>query len=75
MNEALPRGIWFEPERQRYRVRMYRRSQVVWLSYHFTLEEALNAHVQACAFQQAWRPTTPIVRPPQFPQTVFDLFT
>jgi hypothetical protein len=74
MSEALPRGVWFETERQRFRVRMYRRSQVIWLTYHLTLEEALDAHAQACEFQKSWRPASPVVRQVYHPQTVLDLF-
>lgn len=45
----LPRGIYFERARGRYRVRLYRRSKAVYLSYHPTLEEAVAALAQARA--------------------------
>jgi hypothetical protein len=38
--EDLPRGIWYELERRRYRIRIYRNQIVKHLSYHKTLEEA-----------------------------------
>lgn len=34
------RGIWYEPQRQRYRVRIYRGDRMIHLSYHRTQEEA-----------------------------------
>jgi hypothetical protein len=45
MTEKLPRGIWHEvgPNRNRYRVRVYRRARRIHLSYHDTLEEAVTA--------------------------------
>lgn len=33
-------GIWFEEERSRWRVRLYKERKVVHLSYHPTFEEA-----------------------------------
>jgi hypothetical protein len=43
----LPRGIYYEESRGRYRVRLYKRSRAVYLSYHTTLEEATVALAQA----------------------------
>lgn len=43
MNAPLPRGIYYEHARQRYRVRLYKRGQPVYLSYHPTLEQAIDA--------------------------------
>jgi len=43
----LPRGLWKDPLRDRYRVRIYRRNRVIHLSYHHTLAEALEAHRNA----------------------------
>ena len=40
---ALPRGIWFEAERNRYRVRLYRNGRS-YLRYRDTLEDALTAY-------------------------------
>lgn len=40
---TLPKGIWFEAKRQRYRVRVYRRSRVIHRSYHKSLDEAKAA--------------------------------
>ena len=74
MNEPLPRGIFYERERKRFRVRLYRRSHVVWRSYHFQLDEALKALSSALEVQSAWTPT---IEPPVIklvPQTVMDLF-
>jgi hypothetical protein len=38
----LPRGVWFERNRNRYRVRIYKNKQVFHISYHRTLGEALS---------------------------------
>jgi hypothetical protein len=40
----LPRGIWYEETRERYRVRIYQNKRVFHLSYHRTLNEALNIY-------------------------------
>ncbi len=45
--DNLPKGIWYEAQRQRYRVRIYRKDVVQHLSYHETLEEAIEA-LQQC---------------------------
>lgn len=42
-----PRGIWYEPDRKRWRVRIYVRSRVVYLRYYDTLEEALKGYEEA----------------------------
>lgn len=42
-DEPLPPGVWFEKSRNRYRVRLYFKSQPIHLSYHRTLREALDA--------------------------------
>jgi hypothetical protein len=36
----LPKGLWYEPERRRYRVRKYRNGTVYGPYYFRTLEEA-----------------------------------
>ena len=41
MPDKLPRGIFYEPHRNRYRVRLYYCQQVVWRSYHDELASAL----------------------------------
>lgn len=38
---ALPRGVSFDPVRQRYRVRLYRFQREVWLTYPRTHDDAL----------------------------------
>ena len=74
MNEELPRGIYFEQERSRYRVRLYRRSHVVWRSYHFHLDDALEALSSALEAQAAWKPSVEVKRIRPVPQNVLDLF-
>lgn len=73
MIPELPRGIWYEPDRNRYRVRLYRRSQVVWRSYHFHIEEALEALSSALQAQTTWIPENKKVPKPH-PQNIIDLF-
>jgi hypothetical protein len=45
--ERLPKGIYFEAARGRFRVRLYKRSTAVYLSYHSTLDEAVAALTEA----------------------------
>lgn len=40
---TLPPGIWFEEERQRYRIRLYLNRRVVFRAYRSSKEEALIA--------------------------------
>lgn len=74
MTDSLPRGIYFEQERKRYRVRLYRRSHVVWRSYHFNLCEAIEALSSALEAQSSWQPSVEIKKPSLVPQTILDLF-
>lgn len=41
--QKLPRGLWFDAERNRWRVRLWRNTKM-FISYHDTYEEALSAH-------------------------------
>lgn len=45
---SLPRGIWFEADRARYRIRRYRNGRA-WYQYRPTLEEALTAFAEMSA--------------------------
>jgi hypothetical protein len=47
MSTALPPGIWFEDERGRYRVRVYKGTRVIHLSYHDEVDEAFVAWHEA----------------------------
>jgi hypothetical protein len=40
----MPRGLFFDPKRDRYRVRLYRGHAVVHLSYHKNLDDALREY-------------------------------
>ena len=42
----LPQGVWFEAERNRYRVRLYKHKRVGFRAYFPTLEQALAAYEQ-----------------------------
>lgn len=39
---SLPKGLFLEEGRKRYRVRLYHDKKVFHLSYHYQLEEALS---------------------------------
>ena len=43
----LPKGMFFDPERERYRVRVYRHSKPVWCSYHHDYVSARRAYALA----------------------------
>lgn len=43
MTEILPRGIWYEKEKKRYRVRRYHNKVAYLKGYYRTLSEAKNA--------------------------------
>jgi hypothetical protein len=43
MKSSLPRGIWHDVEKNRYRVRLYRNGKA-YLRYRKTLSEALDAY-------------------------------
>jgi hypothetical protein len=49
---SLPVGVWHEKNRNRYRIRLYAQRMVVHLSYHDTLEEALETYPAALAAQR-----------------------
>jgi hypothetical protein len=51
-NAPLPVGVWHEKNRGRYRIRLYAQRMVVHLSYHDTLQEALDAYPAARAVQR-----------------------
>lgn len=40
---SLPKGIYFEADRNRFRVRLYLQQQVVHRSYHRDLRDAIDA--------------------------------
>ena len=54
--ESLPKGIYHEVKRSRYRVRLYQGKQIIHCSYHKTLDDALNTY-------QAIKPTTKALKP------------
>jgi|LWDU01.1.fsa_nt_gi hypothetical protein len=43
MPNLIERGIWYEETRKRYRVRLYKKGEVIHLSYHAKYEQALLA--------------------------------
>lgn len=51
--QPLPKGVWYEEKRDRYRVRIYRgSSRVIHLSYHETEADALRAWATAKLVQE-----------------------
>ena len=55
--DRLPRGVFFEPKRNRYRVRLYYCQRVIWRSYHAcpydATEELRRAQVHRLEFVRA----------------------
>jgi hypothetical protein len=49
---CFPKGIFFETARQRWRVRLYKQGDVVHLSYHRSIEDALENWLVAKTIQQ-----------------------
>lgn len=49
---TLPKGVFYDPDRRRYRVRTYRHSRVVWCTYHRDYEAAIAAHDHAVRARQ-----------------------
>jgi len=43
----MPKGVFFDTERKRYRVRIYRHGRPVWCSYHYDYHEAMVAYHKA----------------------------
>jgi hypothetical protein len=69
----LPRGVFFEEDRNRYRVRLYFRQNVIWRSYHDNPAAALEALKSAREYRRSHARTCPRPKPPTLPQTVLDL--
>ncbi len=61
------RGLFFDEERQRWRVRLYRDKEIFWLSYHRSEQEAINTLMEAKAARKAPQPVrlerAPIIEP------------
>ena len=49
------RGLWFEEERNRWRVRLYKDKSVFWLSYHETEDEALDTMERAKGLRSKYK--------------------
>ena len=50
-----PAGLWFEENRNRWRVRLYKNKKVFWLSYHDTEDEALSTLDRVKALRSRYR--------------------
>ena len=49
----LPRGVWYDAERERYRCRVYRDNSVIHLSYHDSAPEAIDTLTRVKNFTKA----------------------
>ena len=56
---ATTKGIWFEENRNRYRVRLYKNGKVAHRSYHNTYEEAESALRDAMRTRHTAEPEQP----------------
>ena len=48
----LPRGVIYDPARQRYRVRFYQGSRVVYLNYAHAFDEAMTMYDEGLKTQE-----------------------
>lgn len=68
-NLTLPKGIWYDEARRRYRVRLYTmingRSRVFCISYHRSLHEARRALDEARRAREATPPPQQQTNPAQ----------
>lgn len=69
----LPRGVFFEESRSRYRVRLYFRQNVIWRTYHDDPAAAIVALKQARAYRRSYARQQPRPQPIVLPQTALDL--
>lgn len=46
----LPRGVWYDIERERYRCRVYRDNTVIHLSYHDSAVDAIDTLMRVKTF-------------------------
>lgn len=51
----MPTGLWFEDERSRWRVRLYKAKKVFWLSYHDDETEARDTLTRALALRAKYK--------------------
>ena len=56
---TIPKGVYFEERRKRYRVRLYVGPVVVWRSYHKDLPTALKAYWTAKVTQLGTKENPP----------------
>lgn len=52
LNAHLPKGIWWDAEKSKFRVRLYRNRRPLQGGYHDTLEEALGAFEELKKFRE-----------------------
>ena len=69
---AMTRRIYYETARKRYRVRLYLRNKVCWLSYHSSIQTAQTTLVAALDERDKLRKAGPRPPPPP-PQNLLEL--
>lgn len=69
----LPRGIYYEAKRRRYRVRLYYGQRILWRSYHTTLEAAVEQLENAKRYRRTLLLGGNLKRPTQPPSALTDL--
>lgn len=69
----LPRGIYYERQRRRYRVRLYYCQTVFWRTYHTNLEGALRGLSIARRARLQYVRNLSSQPPKQLPMSVEDL--
>ena len=55
MSIGLPKGVWYDAKRKRYRVRLYHYSTVIYRKYAASLDEALRLYKEALKLQKRIR--------------------
>jgi hypothetical protein len=46
LNRMLPKGLWFDEEKRKFRVRLYRNRRPLHGGYHNTIEDAIRSLMQ-----------------------------
>jgi len=65
-SDKPPAGIFFDKERQRWRVRLYKQRRVVHLTYHPSYQKALEQYQVAIKEREEYQPREKVPLPPTF---------
>ena len=69
----VPRGIYYEEGRNRYRVRLYYNQKIIWRTYHQTIEAAVAALDDAKTYRRGLVRALAKQAPPTLPTLLTDL--